>query len=135
MKNHQSPEALWDDPERQAWTTYPYTFVVYNKDIFYINMWSFELCRFDAEADMIVAGSIDNTANTDIDVLADKDIGAAHFTISENFIYYETLEKKIYKTDLTGDNHEFIADGYAPIVLGNYLFYYNADGEMVCAAK
>ena len=52
------------------------------------------------------------------------------FTIYEEMIYYATTSNKIYKTDLNGQNTEFVTDGNSPIVYDGYIFYYSLDNEL-----
>jgi len=52
------------------------------------------------------------------------------FTVFQNTIYFATFDDKIYKMDLDGNNLEFIVDGSDPIVLNEYLFYYNTEGKI-----
>jgi len=94
--------------------SYPYALLAYDQNVYYINMYTKALHKssFSEEDDYPI-----NAA------LVGEKINA--FTILGDNIYYETTEKKIYKTDLNGNNPEFVAKGAYPIATGEYLFYYS----------
>ena len=54
--------------------------------------------------------------------------------LEDDFIF-STEDDKLYKANLDGKNWEFISDGFSPIVLGDNLFYIDAEGKMACTTK
>ena len=109
-----------DGTNLQSWPTYPSLLHVYQQFVYYINMFSGALCKFNPN---------ENNTTTDDIILVDNDV--LNFTISENVLYYTTIDNKIYEIDLNGNNTRYITDGTAPIVLGKYLFYYDINDKMV----
>ena len=133
--NYLQERALWDDPELLSWDAYPYTFLVYGQDVFFINMDSLELCRFSANLNGPLSYSGETASAT---VLVEESV--ITFTISEDVIYYTTttfddMPTKLYKMSLDGGGKTFLVEGKSPIVLGNYLFYFDNDNKMVFMPK
>jgi len=101
----------------KTWYAIPNLFVVYNKDLYYVPYHTTKLYRTGIDTE------------TEGNQIIDKDI--AFFTVFQSEIYFSTFDKKIYKTDLDGNNLKFITDGTAPIVSNEFLFYRNSKDEMV----
>ena len=102
-------------PEK-TWYAIPHLFVAYKEDLFYVPYYTTKLYR--------------TSINTEVEgtQVIDKDI--AFFTVSQDEIYFSTFDKKIYKSDLEGNNLKFIVDGTAPILLSEFLFYLNPEDKM-----
>ena len=103
---------------------YPCALLMYRQDIYFIYIPGLELRKAS-----INAFETDDTHYDGIKLADDK---VRDFTISQETLYYSTEDGKIYKTDLFGNNPEFILYGSRPIVLDDHLFYYSTEGKMEC---
>ena len=130
------PGAVWDDPEMPLpeGVVCPYLFLAYDQYVFYINRYTAEFCRFNSADLSIISANTSgsNVSNPNMEVLGE---GIREFTISENVIYYSTFDREVYKMGLDGKEPGFIEEGYAPNVIGNYLFFYDKNDKMVCLLK
>ena len=64
-----------------------------------------------------------------ITILEEK-ISAFDYNIFHQRIYYSTPDGKIYRININGSNPEYIADGSAPIVFSDYVFYLDKDDRL-----
>lgn len=104
------------------WGIFSNAFLVYNQEVF---------CISDG---MLIKFNTNN--NDDVPEIVEFGISdVICFTISEDTLYYATFDEKIYKSDLDGKNIKFIADGYAPVVLKDFIFYFDRDNKMVSIPK
>jgi len=110
----------FDGVFKQSWCAYPYSLLGYNQEMYYINSRSLNL-------EKIVTA--DDKALPDSTTIIENEV--VSFTICRNILYYSTIDEKIYKVDLSGTHQEFISNGYAPIVTGDYLFYFSTDNNMI----
>lgn len=111
-----------DGSDLHAWDIFSNAFLVYDQEIFCVSGGT--LLKFNANS---------NDGVPEVAELGISDVIC--FTISEDTLYYSTSDEEIYKSDLNGENIEFIADGYAPVVLKDMIFYFNSDDKMVSISK
>jgi len=109
----------------ESWPAYPTALLIYKNNAYFSNYIDRGLAKFNIE-------NGNNKGGPDFIRLAENVLS---FTISEDVIYFTTHDNSLYKMDLDGNNAEYIAAGSAPVVLGNYLFYFDMDDEMDCVMK
>ena len=67
--------------------------------------------------------------------ILEEEISAFDYNIFHQRIYYATLDGKIFRMNMDGSNPQYIADGSAPIVFSNYVFYLDKDDRLTWVAN